>query len=213
VATNWDFWLLSFKPAVGGRSALRITAPNLYFCRPRWPATAQRAKRILSILLVGVALGYEGCAGTTTVTSGAASSQTLAGPLSLSLKVPAVVPLGQSVPFRLVITNTGKDSVMIGLTGTIGLTGVKGLGTTFAVSRGSKEVWDNVRDATPYRRRIEAYLAPNDSILLQELWRQHDNDQRPVSAGRYTVKAFVLVSHSSQLPDGIARAAVEFGIR
>src|SRR4051812_46443467 len=79
------------------------------------------------------------CASTTAYTTGTVSSVVTTGPLSLRLDVPAVVAGGQLIPLRLVLTNVGKTTVMIGVPDQ------KFARTDFMVMHGTRQVWNKLR--------------------------------------------------------------------
>jgi hypothetical protein len=117
-------------------------------------------------------------ASTTAYTTGTVSSLSVTGPVSLRLDVPAVVAGGQPLPLRLVLTNLGKVTVMIGVPDQ------KFFRTDFMVMHGSRQVWHKLRHRSCGCAVQEGPLSPNDSLVFQESWPQRSDHHWPVSPGR-----------------------------
>ena len=139
--------------------------------------------------------------------TGTVSSLTVTGPWSLRLDAPAVVGGGQAVPLRLVLTNTGEKTLRIELPGD------QRHRADFVVMRGSTEVWEKLRGAMSLDFLWVMHIAPNDSVVFQDLWPQRTNRRRLVSPGKYTVKGIVFERTLTKSPGGMVSAPVEVIIR
>jgi intracellular proteinase inhibitor BsuPI len=152
-------------------------------------------------------LASQACASATAFSTGTASSLTVSGPFSLRLEVPPEVAGGQPVPLRLVLTNVGKDTLRIILPGQTHRR------ADFVVMRRSKKVWQKLRRGAWEDIAMEGRLAPNDSLVFQDLWPQQTNHGGPVGPGKYTVKGIIDESGVTKALGGIVSAPVAFRIR
>jgi hypothetical protein len=166
--------------------------------------------RGLGLAVILTALGTSGLLGCTrnaTALRARDSAVRAPGPLSLTLEVPVVATIGQPVPLRLTLTNTGSDTVMIGLPG------VESQRADFVVSKGGKEVWSKLRGSTMLDVLLTGPLVPGEATTFNAIWTQRDNHGNRVAAGAYTVQGFLNESLASHSAGGIVSAPVEIRIR
>ena len=120
-------------------------------------------------------------------------------PLELSLDAPAETPVGEPIPFSLVLRNRGMDPIQVELGG-------EPITFDLLVTReeDGSEVW----------RRMEGYatedilkivtVPPGDSVVFADVWSSIGNDRQWVAAGRYRLQGVLPVVG---LPEGWATEA------
>lgn len=140
-------------------------------------------------------------------TTGTVSSASVTGPLSLRFEAPAFVAGGQPVPLRLVLTNIGKVTVVIGLPSE------SFFQTDLQVVQGSRIVWQKFRHRSCACSALEIQLSPNDSLVFRDLWPQRNNHHWQVGSGKYTVKGVLRESGVTQTSGGIEIPPVDIRVR
>lgn len=108
---------------------------------------------------------------------------------------------------HVTLTNTGSDTVIIGLPG------VESQRADFVVSKSGNEVWSKLRGSTMLDVLLMQPLVPGEAITFNSIWPQRDNHGNRVAVGAYTVQGFLNESLASHSAGGIASASVEIRIR
>lgn len=101
--------------------------------------------------------------------------------VTVELEVPAQAAQGSRVPMMLRVANTGRDSVVLGLTG-------RPTAFDFVVAaEDGTEVWSRLHDETVSMILELRPLAPGEVLEFTHEWNQQDNDRRDVAPGVYYV--------------------------
>ena len=103
----------------------------------------------------------------------------------LSLEVPDAVDAGQTVAFRLYLTNEGEEQARLEL---------RGRPAAFDIvvqDAGGSRVWRRLEGQTVSAILQVRTLAPGDSLELRETWDQRGPDGTFVEPGTYTVRGYL----------------------
>jgi Intracellular proteinase inhibitor len=115
------------------------------------------------------------------------------GPLRLELELPAEVPLGDSVSFKVRLRNLGEKPAVVYL---------RGREITFdvVVTRTNGDtVWHRLR-GEPVQAIVQVrQLASHEELQLQDLWDQRDGRGRPVRPGDYLVQGMLFTDQPTPL--------------
>ena len=140
---------------------------------------------LLGLAVLAAAVASGSCDGEEDVGPGSPDTGSL--PLELKFDVPSEVRVGESVPFRLTVTNAGEEPLELGLGGREDA-GYPASFQFFIETADSEEVTcklcaNRIADLSLSFRTLQ----PGEELELGWDWDQTDNDLQPAPPGMYSV--------------------------
>ncbi len=121
------------------------------------------------------------CLGSWTQKAEARDGELAVHPLALELQVPSDVPLGVTVPLKLILKNTGDQRMEVALGGRPAY--------DFAITRpDGTEIWRWMHGQAVQQILALIALSPGQELEFTAEWPQRDNAGTPVAAGAYEVR-------------------------
>ena len=126
-------------------------------------------------------------------------------PLVFSVAAPSDVRTGEPVPLRMRLTNAGSTAVTVYVEGAPAAPLYN-----FVVTRADgRLVWQRFgpSETTP-SARVRHELAPDDTLVYELVWDQHDAGGRRVAPGEYHVRALLPTQPFGELGSELVRLAI-----